>query len=384
MDVIYALIFLATPAAVLYLAHHQAWAAKVGVILLCYTAGLLLGNFGLVPQGALGVQQSLSEITVALALPMLLFTLDIRSWSKMAGTAIISMLFATTSVVTLATVLFYVFRSDGVESSSQMAAMAVGLYTGGTPNLAAIKTALEIPHEQYIMFHSLDTILGGIYILFMLTVGIPLFRFILTKPEVSDAPADGSHSASDEEDYSPFFHRESMPQLVKIILLSTLVLGASLGISALAQIIFSLKSTSALTIVLLTTIGMGLSFSPRIRQLSLSYKTGMYFIYVFCFSVASMANLEQLTGVGFNIIVFVFGTIAGSLVLHAILCKLAGVDSDTFMVTSISAICSPPFVPLLVKSLGNPGLLLSGMTTGIIGYALGNYLGISLALFLQS
>jgi uncharacterized membrane protein len=294
------------------------------------------------------------------------------------------MLFATTSVVTIATVLFYVFRGDGVESSSQMAAMAVGLYTGGTPNLAAIKSALEIPHEQYIMFHSLDTVVGGIYILFMLTAGIPLFRFILGKPEVSDALEDSSHSAFDEEDYSPLFRKESMPQLVKIILLSGLVLGASLGLSALAQMVFSLKSTSALTIVLLTTIGMGLSFLPRVRQLALSYKTGMYFIYVFCFSVASMANLEQLTSVGFNITVFVIGTIAGSLVLHAILCKLAGVDSDTFMVTSISAICSPPFVPLLVKSLGNPGLLLSGMTTGIIGYALGNYLGISLALFLQS
>ena len=384
MDVIYPLIFLMTPTAILYLAHHQAWAQKMGVILLCYTAGLILGNFGLVPQSATGVQQSLSEVTVALALPMLLFTLDIRSWSKMAGTAIISMLLATTSVVTLATVLFYVFRGDGIESSSQMAAMAVGLYTGGTPNLAAIKSALEIPHEQYIMFHSLDTVLGGIYILFMLTVGIPLFRFILTKPEVSDVLEDESHSAFDEEDYSPFFYKESVPQLVKIILLSGLVLGASLGFSALAKVVFSLNSTSALTIVLLTTIGMGLSFSPRIRKLTLSYKTGMYFIYVFCFSVASMANLEQLTGVGFNITVFVFGTIAGSLVLHAILCKLAGVDSDTFMVTSISAICSPPFVPMLVKSLGNPGLLLSGMTTGIIGYALGNYLGISLALFLQS
>ncbi len=384
MNAIYTLIFLVAPAALLYLAHHQAWAQKMGVILLCYTAGLIVGNFGLVPQSASGVQQYLSEVTVALALPMLLFTLDIRSWSKMAGTAIISMLFATTSVVTLATVLFYIFRGDGVESSSQMAAMAVGLYTGGTPNLAAIKSALEIPHEQYIMFHSLDTALGGIYILFMLTAGIPFFRFILGKPEVSDVLEDGSHSAFDEEDYSPLFRKESMPQLVKIILLSGLVLGTSLGLSALAQIILSLESTSALTIVLLTTIGMGLSFSPRVRQLALSYKTGMYFIYVFCFSVASMANLDQLTSVGFNITVFVFGTIAGSLVLHALLCKLAGVDSDTFMVTSISAICSPPFVPLLVKSLGNPGLLLSGMTTGIIGYALGNYLGISLALFLQS
>ncbi len=80
------------------------------MILLCYLAGLLVGNFGLVPEAAASTQQSVSEITVALALPMLLFTLDIRQWSKMAGTAMLSMLFATMSVVTLATVLFYIFR----------------------------------------------------------------------------------------------------------------------------------------------------------------------------------------------------------------------------------------------------------------------------------
>ena len=107
-------------------------------------------------------------------------------------------------------------------------------------------------------------------------------------------------------------------------------------------------------------------------------------IYVFCFLVATMATLSDIARVGSTITVFVLGTVAGSLLLHALLCKLAGVDSDTFMVTSVSAICSPPFVPLLVKALGNPGVMLSGMTTGIIGYALGNYLGVSLALLLQS
>jgi uncharacterized membrane protein len=116
----------------------------------------------------------------------------------------------------------------------------------------------------------------------------------------------------------------------------------------------------------------------------LSYKTGMYLIYVFCFAVATMANLADLGEISFSVAIFVAGTIAGSLLLHASLCKLAGIDSDTFMVTSVSAICSPPFVPLLVKALGNPGVLLSGMTTGIIGYALGNYIGISLALLLQN
>jgi uncharacterized membrane protein len=384
MLILYSLFFLCVPAGMLYLAHHQLWAQKLGVILLCYLAGLLVGNVGLIPEAAGGAQLAVSEITVALALPMLLFTVDIRQWSKMAGKALLSMLLATTSVVTLATVWFYLSRENGVEASSQLAAMSVGLYTGGTPNLAAIKTALEIPHSQYIIFHSLDTLIGGAYLLFMLTVGIPVSRWFLGKPQEQDSIEAIQTQAFDEENYAPLFRRENLPQVLQTLVLGALVLTISLVLSELTNMLFLAQSSSALTIILLTTLGMALSFVPRVRALALSYKTGMYLIYVFCFSVATMASLNDLAAVSFSIAMFVLGTVAGSLFLHAILCKLAGIDSDTFVVTSVSAICSPPFVPMIVKALGNPGVLLSGMTTGIIGYVLGNYLGISLALFLQA
>lgn len=384
MSVLYTLFFFCVPALLLYLVHHQRWAQKLGVILLCYLAGLLVGNAGLIPEPAWTVQRSISEASVVLALPMLLFTLDIRQWSKMAGKAILSMLFATTSVVTLATVLFYLFRGEGVEASSHLAAMSVGLYTGGTPNLAAIKAALEIPHDQYIVFHSMDTVLGGAYLLFMLTLGIPLFRWFLGRPSSQDGVPDAQAQTFDEENYELLFRLENLAQILTIVLLAGLVVSISLGLSALAGSFFSADNTSALTIILLTTIGMALSFNKRVRALVFSYRTGMYLIYVFCFSVATMANLGDLAGVSLSVGIFVIGTILGSLLLHAMLCKLAGVDGDTFMVTSVAAICSPPFVPLLVKALGNPSAMLSGMTTGIIGYALGNYLGISLALFLQA
>ncbi len=384
MELAYTLMFFLVPAGMLYLAHHQNWAQKIGVILLCYTSGMLVGNAGLIPDAMADVQQGVSDITVALALPMLLFTLDIRQWSKMAGKAILSMLFATTSVVSIATVLFYLLPGESLESRSHLAAMAVGTYTGGTPNLAAIKAGLEIPNGQYILFHSLDTVIGGLYLLFMLTAGIPLFRFLLKKPaalsEIDNSPAH----VLDEENYAPLFKRANLPQVLQIVSLSVGVLLLSTGIAELASMAFLLENTSALTIILLTMLGMSLSFSERVRGMALSYKTGMYLIYVFCFTVATIASLDDLVRLSLTLVLFMTGTIFGSLVLHAVLCKVFGVDSDTFMVTSFSAICSPPLVPLLVKAMGNPGMLLSGMTTGIIGYALGNYLGISLALFLQS
>jgi uncharacterized membrane protein len=45
------------------------------------------------------------------------------------------------------------------------------------------------------------------------------------------------------------------------------------------------------------------------------------------------------------------------------------------MITSVAFICSPPFVPVVAGALKNRHIIVSGITIGIIGYAVGNYLG---------
>ena len=384
MHFVQTLMFLLLPAGIIWLTHHQRWAAKIGVIVLCYLAGLLAGNTGLITRGALPVQQGVTEAAIALALPMLLFSLDIRQWRRVAGKAMLSMLFATTAVMSLASGLFFLFRGQGADSAANFAAMSVGVYTGGTPNLAAIKAGLDIPHSEYILFHSLDTLVGASYLLAMLTLGVPLFRRLLVRPaRVQALPGDHGHHA-DEDDFRPLLQKGNLAQLLKITGLSGAVLTAALALAQLAESLFALQGNAALVIVLLTTFGIVLSLNSRVRGLQLAYRCGMYLIYVFCFAVASMASLEELRQVDASIAIFLFATIAGSLLLHALLCRLAGVDSDTFMVTSVAAVASPPCVPMMARALGNPGTILSGMTTGIIGYALGNYLGISLGMLLRS
>ena len=379
----FALLFLVVPAGIIWLTHHQRWAGRLGVIVLCYGAGLLLGNTGLVPSAVLPLQQAFTDIAIVLGLPLLLFTLDIRQWSRIAGKAMLSMVLATTSVVALASGLFFVFRGQGVDSASHFAAMSVGVYTGGTPNLAAIKAGLEIPHSEYIVFHSLDTLAGAGYLLFMLSLGVPLFRSLLNPPVPALEKGAGDVHHFNDDDFTDLLGRDKRPQIAKAIGLSALVVALSVGLSVWLARVFAVENSSATVIMALTSFGILLSLIPEVRQMYLSYKLGMYLIYVFCFVVASMASLENLVRVDVAVAVFLFGTILGSLLLHALLCRLAGIDSDTFMVTSVAAVCSPPFVPMMARALGNPGAMLSGMTTGIIGYALGNYLGISLALFLQ-
>ncbi|MFT5607832.1 MAG: putative membrane protein [Pseudoalteromonas tetraodonis] len=386
---IFTFLFLLLPAALLWLIERQRWAKKMGTIVLCYTAGIILGNLGLIPNSVASVQTTLSEVSIALALPMLLFTLNIRQWSAMAGKAMLSLVFATASVVTIASTFYFLYADNNSLQSSHLAAMSVGVYTGGTPNLAAIKSGLDIPNDLYLLFHSFDTVLGAIYMLFMVSVAIPLFRRILPAPDTynshsSSLAEQAQELESHDENYSPLLKKSNLKQMGKISALSILALGLSAGGAELSKALFDLESTGAITILLLTSFGIIFSLSSNVRALDLAYKMGMYLILVFCVVVASMADLKNLADFDAMVAIFLFGTVIGSLVLHALLCKLAKVDSDTFMVTSVSAICSPPFVPMMVKALKNPNVLLSGMTTGIIGLALGNYLGISLALFLQS
>jgi uncharacterized membrane protein len=389
IPIIFSLLFVLLPAALLWLIEKQRWAKKLGAIILSYTVGLMLGNIGLIPDAAVSVQTTLSEVSIALALPMLLFTLNIKQWSAMAGKAMLSLVFASTSVVTIASTFYFLYADNNSIQSSHLAAMSVGVYTGGTANLAAIKSGLGIPNDLYLLFHSFDTVLGTIYMLFMLSFAIPLFRWLLPAPEPRNSQT--IHSASQaqqlqshDENYLPLLKASNLKQIGKIMALSLLALGLSVGGAELTKARFNLESTSGVTIMLLTSFGIIFSLFSSVRVLELAYKMGMYLIFVFCIVVASMADLRKLAEFDATVAIFLFGTVISSLVLHALLCKLAKVDSDTFMVTSVSAICSPPFVPMMAKALNNPNVLLSGMTTGIIGFALGNYLGISLALFLQS
>ena len=74
----------------------------------------------------------------------------------------------------------------------------------------------------------------------------------------------------------------------------------------------------------------------------------------------------------------------GGLVLHVLISRYFRVDSDTVMVTSTALICSPPFVPVIAGAIRNREVIVSGLTVGILGYAVGNYLGYIVALIIRA
>ena len=371
---------LGVPAAALWLEVRFEWARRLGAIVLCYAAGLLAGNAGLLGAGSLAIRGHLAEAAVITALPMILLTMDVRSWSRAAPRALLAMALAVTSVVAVATAGFFALRAGGEPAAEEFAALAVGVYTGGTPNLAAIKVALDVEDSRYLLFNAVDTVVSVAYLMLMVTLGRPLFgRWLGAGPAADPGRPAAAPDGTPEGSFHVLLTRRGAARaLAGLVVACTLVLLA-LGLASVE----GGGRSPAVVISLVATFGILVSLNRRVRDLRESYDAGMYLIYVFSFAVATMASVEHLASAGVAVTGFVVAAVFGSLALHALLCRLARIDVDTFLVTSVSAICSPAFVPLMVRSLGNPSMLLSGVITGMIGYAVGTHLGIALALLLE-
>ena len=110
----------------------------------------------------------------------------------------------------------------------------------------------------------------------------------------------------------------------------------------------------------------------------------MYLIYIFSIAIASMADFSnlQVEG-GVNLLIFLTVAIFGSLAIHALLCRLMRIDADSMMVSSVSFINSPPFVPMTSAAMRNKNALVTGLAAGIVGYALGNHFGVLIAKLLE-
>jgi len=81
--------------------------------------------------------------------------------------------------------------------------------------------------------------------------------------------------------------------------------------------------------------------------------------------------------------IYVFIAVIGSLLLHAILSAIFKINVDDFLITTTALAMSPPFVPVIAAALKNKKVIISGLVIGIIGYAMGNFLGVLVANILK-
>jgi uncharacterized membrane protein len=347
------------PALVLWLEHRFAWARTLGGVIICYGVGITLGYITDHPV----VAQSLAEVAIPLAIPLLLFSVNVKSWVSESRSALLSFGLAVCSVCAVGVFATHLFNHPNL---GLLVGMLVGVYTGGTPNMMSVGMALGAPTETFVLLNAADMMFGAFYLFFAMTIArVLLVRVLGESPTaVEDFEARISRH--------PFVVRDA----VSTVMLSALFLGVSLGISYL----WHGKIEPAVVFLSLTTLGLAASALPKVRSKHSAQHTANYLVLIFCTSIGVVSNPETLGEAPIVILALTATMLFGSFALHMFLCRIFRIDVDTAIVTSVAAILGPAFVPAVAARLKREDALASGLAMGVIGYAIGNYLGITMGL----
>ena len=376
-NILIVIFFLLAPAGVLRLCRRFPLLGKVGPVLILYLLGILVGNV-FHPPGMAQIQEILTSATVPLAIPLMLLSCTFRrSGTRSQLLALLSGLFAVAVMVIAGYLLFGKSLDDG----AKVGGMLVGVYTGGTINMASLQVMLGVPGETFVLLNSFDMAVSFLYLTFLLSIGIRLFRRWL--PWEDPAAENAGQTASDESGERPFqglFTRQGLKDAGVLLAVDAVIIGISAGLGLLAGD----KAFMTVLILSLTTLGIAASFWKPLKKRRHGYDMGMYLIYIFSIVVASMADLRNLSiGGSLGLLGYLTLVVFGSLLLSVLLARLLKIDADVMTVSSVAYICSPPFVPMVSAAMKNRGVLAGGLAVGVFGYAAGNYIGFLMARLLE-
>lgn len=363
------------------------WMQKIGTVVAAYAVGIIFALTGFVhfePETAAALtfgklQSTIMSIAVPLAIPLMLFNCDFKLWTKALPKTIWSLVGGIVAVILAVISGYFIFRRPDIPDFNKIAAMMTGIYTGGTMNFNALGASLGVDKTVMAIVLAFEMVLTTPYIFFIIGGGYKVFRKILPYQDVTrKGRVDDNVESKDVENYRGMFDRKNVGGMFAGLGLSILFLAIGAGLA----LWLTGKLNELVIILTITTLAIIASFFKKVRELPKTFELGMFFILVFSVIVASLFDIHSVNGGSLMIGLFVAWVMVIAALLHLLFCRIAHVSGDLFCVSQIALLCSPPFVPPVVGAMQNKKVLISGIVIGLVGYAIGTYLGVAVAFIL--
>ena len=356
---------------------------KIGTVVLAYAVGIIASLCGVfnfatpeVAESFSKLQSTIMSVAVPLAIPLMLFNCDFKLWTKSLPKTAWALVTGIVAVIIASISGYFIFRNN-VPEIAKVTGMMAGIYTGGTMNFNALGAALNVDRSVMAIVLAFQMVITTPYIFFLLGGGYKIFRKLLPYKDITHKGRmdEDQVETADVENYRGMFEKNNFIGMMKGLGLSVIFLAVGAGLALLIT-----GTLNELVVILtITTLSIIASFFKPIRELPKTFELGMFFILIFSVIVASMFDINSVNGGSLYIGGFVLWIIGISVGLHLLLCRIAKVSGDLFCVCQVGLLCSPPFVPPIAGAMKNKKVLISGIVVGLVGYAIGTYLGALLA-----
>ncbi len=339
-------------------------------VVLCYTLGIVLANISFLDLN-IPIANYFTQGTILLAIPFLLFATNFSGWFKDFKNMVLAFALCVLCGIIGTSVTGWFFK-DSITDAWRIGGMMAAIFSGGIPNMQAVGIALEAESETIVLLNAADIFIGGFYLIFMTTIAIKVLNLFLNKYLVGKFYLSKNNLQINQS--------ISLKNLAKSLAATIGIIGISVGLSFLIY-----QELAATFIILsLTTISLIASRIPMIKSMEGTFEVGDYLLLMFCVAVGMMANFNNILENGWHIIKFMAMAWAITVLLHWLFCYFFKLDSSTVLIASVAAIYGPVFIGQIASTINNRRLVFPGIALGLVGIALGNYVGIFVAWLLRA
>jgi len=343
-------------------------AALTGILL-----GMVLSNSGILP-GESPTYDFLMGDGVYFGIALILLSVNLRSVFQ-AGPGMMAA-FGIGAVGTAAGAIVGGFFLSGLVGPEtwKLAGQFTGTYTGGGANFAAIGREFGTSPDLFSAATAAAVIITAIWMMVCLAVPVLLGR-PKGAEEVKEDPKDAGDTVTLEQTLNDTVKPVSLAGAAALVLIAV---GAVWGAGFLAEIIPLVPE-----VLWLTTLVLVMAQIPVIKTLPGAALFGNYLILLFLASNGARSVVANLVAMGPPVFYYAIITVAVHGVIIFGVGRLARLDMATLAVASQANVGGAASAIALASARGYHSRLVPGVAVGLVGYAVGNYIGLAVGIFMR-
>ncbi|EMJ6289289.1 DUF819 family protein [Clostridioides difficile] len=345
---------------------------SLGPALTIIIMGIILSNLKVVPVST-ELYGTISTYAIPVSMTIMLMSVDLKEMTKLSREPLIA-IFVAVLTVSIMAFLFGLVFAEKISEGWKVAGMFVGTYTGGSANLTAIGTGLNVSRQTLAAANAADYVIGVPTLIFMFALPA-----ILKNSKKFKKLWPYHVEESELEDCQNEEFMESKEWSIKDIAWMLAIGFVVTEVSTILAGYFNSSFSSAARILLVTTISIIIAQLKPVKKLKGNLDLGLFVALFFLCTIGFSVDIKEFLGSTFTITLYCFSIIFASFVFHLGITRLLKIKYQYVILSIVGAIADGPTSALVAASAKWNSLVSVAVVMGVIGGVLGNYAGISVA-----
>lgn len=333
----------------------------VGLVLI---ASIAAAHFGIIPRSA-PLYGAIWTYLVPIAIALFLLKADLIRIFREGGRVLLA--FTLGAIGVTAGALLGANLLDLGPGEAEIAAVFSATYVGGSLNFVAVAEAIGFTDSSRLAAAlAIDNVLGVSFIMAMnLVAGWPVLQrlFPWRSHSIYGEPETAGISESREFD---------LRSILAALAIATAIVALSMSLSAKLGM-----SNYALLFITIGTALIATAGRKYLSRLQGEDVVAMIFMYMFFAIIGAGADLNGLLSAAPEYFILVLIIFAGNLLVTFIAGWFLKLNHAELIVACLACIAGPPVAAAIAILMKWRSLVAPGILTGVLGYIVGNFVGIT-------